>query len=62
MLLGPGTYSVTVSARAYVEETVNDVVITQDTTTTQDFALTGLPILVHDDTTRPGRRRDDQAG
>jgi subtilisin-like proprotein convertase family protein len=51
VLLGPGTYSVSVSARAYVDETANDVVITQDTTTTQDFALTGLPILVHDDTT-----------
>jgi subtilisin-like proprotein convertase family protein len=50
MLLGPGTYSVAASATAYVEETVNEVVVTQDTTTTQDFALTGLPILVHEDT------------
>jgi subtilisin-like proprotein convertase family protein len=51
LLLGPGTYSVTASARAYVEETVTGVTISQDQTTIQDFALTGLPILVHEETT-----------
>ena len=51
MLLGPGTYTVTASAASYADQTVSGIVITQDTTTTQNFSLTGLPMLVHEDTT-----------
>ena len=43
LLLPTGTYEVIVRAFGYGEQTVNDIVIEEDTTTTQDFALMPAP-------------------
>ncbi len=48
ILVPPGTYNVTASKFGYASQTATGVVITQDQTTTQDFALAGVPAIVVD--------------
>ncbi|HJX36987.1 MAG TPA: S8 family serine peptidase, partial [Anaerolineae bacterium] len=43
MALLPGTYAVTASKYGYYPQTASSVVVIQDTTTVQDFALTSAP-------------------
>ena len=51
MLLPVGTYTVTVTAHGFTSQTVSNVSVTQDQTTTQDFNLAPAPALEHQLTT-----------
>ena len=64
MLLPVGTYTVTVTAHGYATQTVSNVDVTQDATTTRDFNLTPVPgaRAQRDDADGPERQRQGRAG
>ena len=51
MLLPVGTYTVSVTAHGFARQTVSNVDVTQDATTTKDFNLAPIPALEHHLTT-----------